>query len=260
MSKITNQSRVTSKYTLPDQTQVEAEAQSNTSQTEYMTDSFKKNRTTAKNFGVPKEEILQYLTLQNNSDNIITDIKIQDTISLGVTFKENSLKIDEVEYANFNPVTGFTLPDVLQSGASTTISYIITIDEQPTVEKSELVSSVTYSVNEISELQEMSNSVEIEIITERLSITKSSNLTAVISGQVITFKNVIKNEGRTTLTDIIFYDPIPSGAKFVANSVKIDNQTMPGYDPAVGFKLDDLDAQEEITVTFEVIVEWWKNN
>lgn len=170
MSKIINQSRVTSKYTLPNRTIVEAETKSNISKTEYMTDSFLKYRKTAKNYGVTNEEILQTLTLQNNSDYTISNIRIQDDISKGLTFKQNSLKIDDVAFANFNP-SNFTLPNSLQSGDVSKITYNVIIEENSTVNNGNICSFVTYLINELEEFKEKSNCVEIEIRQKKAKIT-----------------------------------------------------------------------------------------
>lgn len=169
MSKIINQSKLTSKFTLPDRTIVEAESRSNISQTEYMTDSFLKRRETAKNYGVAHEEILQTLTLQNNSDHTISNIRIQDDVPKGLSFKNNTLKIDDVAFPDFNP-SNFTLPNALKSSDSSKITYVISIDENSSLNKAKMCSHVTYLINN-EEFTEKSNGVEIEIRHNKPKIT-----------------------------------------------------------------------------------------
>lgn len=256
MSKINNQSRITSKYMLPDQTEQAYETQSNVSTTEYMTTSFVKTRQTEKTYGLPSDEILQTLSLQNDSEYDITNVHIKDTFSSGIAFKEGSLKIDDTEYPDLTP-DGYNLPIDIPSGTTVNVTYYVVVDANPTVSSAQSVSKITYSVNEVDNLQEMSNEVDIEIVVEKISIVKTSSQTAVISGQKLTFQHVITNEGKTTQTDIMFYDPLPQGVKFIEDSVKIDNVEKLGFNPS-GFKLDDLQPNASVTVTFEVLIEWQK--
>ena len=69
------------------------------------------------------------------------------------------------------------------------------------------------------------------------------------------FQNVTKNEGDIINTNLFFKDPIPEGTTFVAGSVKVNQEEKADFDPAVGFNLDDLNPNGEITVTFEVKVD-----
>lgn len=238
---------------LPDQTEQAYETQSNVSSTEYMTTSFVKTRQTEKTYGLPNDEILQTLSLQNDSEYDITNVRVEDTISSGLTFKTGSLKIDNTEYPDLTP-DGFDLPIDIPSGTTVNITYYVVVDANPTVSSAQIVSNITYSVNEVDSLKETSNQVDIELVVEKISIVKTSSQTAVISGQKLTFQHVITNEGKTTQTDIMFYDPLPQGTKFVENSVKIDNVEKLGLNPS-GFKLDDLQPNSSVTVTFEVLIE-----
>lgn len=60
-----------------------------------MTQSFLKEKSSAKKFASPGDEIEQTITLTNNSDYEITNIQIQDELSAGANFKAGSLTVDE---------------------------------------------------------------------------------------------------------------------------------------------------------------------
>lgn len=254
MAKITNQSSLTSKYTLPDGGEEVNNIQSNVSQTENMTLSFTKERKSAKDYGFPKDNILQTLTLTNSSDYEITDIRIKDNISADGTFKAGSLKIDETPYPDYDPVTGFTLPNSIGVSHSSVITYELEIAEEPQSDIINVQSTITYSVNEVDDLVETSNIVEISIKTESITIEKTSTKSVVIKGQTLTFQNVVKNNGNLTNTEVVFKDDIPEGTTFVENSVYIDNENKVGYDPAVGFSLEDLTPGAVVTILFDVTV------
>lgn len=254
MAKITNQSSLTSKYTLPDGGEEVNNIQSNISQTENMTLSFTKERKSAKDYGFAKDSILQTLTLTNSSDYEITDVRIKDNISAGGTFKTGSLKIDETPYPDYDPVTGFTLPSSIGVSQSSVITYELEIAEEPQSDIINVQSTITYSVNEVDDLVENSNIVEISIKTESITIEKTSTKSVVIKGQTLTFQNVVKNNGNLTNTEVVFKDDIPEGATFVENSVYIDNENKVGYDPAVGFTLEDLTPGAVVTILFDVTI------
>lgn len=255
MSKILNTSKVTSKYTLPDQSEQESTVESNESSTEYMTDSLQKIRDSAKPFGAPGEEIEQTLTLQNDSPYEISNITVKDIIGEGATAKAGSVKIDDVEQASFDPVTGFVLPESLQANGKTVITYTLVVNSNPTANKISLQSDITYDVLEVEGLNEKSNAVELTVSYNQIVIEKTSNVTAVISGQTLTFQNVIKNLGNIKNTEVVFTDDIPQGTQFVENSVTIDGEKKEGLNPATGISLNDLDPNAVITVTFNVTVD-----
>lgn len=254
MLKIINKSEATSKYTLPDQSQKEYTVQSNQSETLYMPEAFKKVRTTAKAFGEPKEEIEQTLTLTNDTEYAITDVTIQETIGNGVTFKEGSVTIDGETQVDFDVTTGYQLPNGVPAGTSVVIKYIVSVDSSPIQTSAELDTLITYTINEQVDLVEHANKITISVAENLITITKTSNKTAVISGDTLLFQNVIENKGAYANTEITFKDILPEGTEFVVGSVKVNEVTQAGSNPTVGFKIDDMEPNDKITVTFEVTV------
>lgn len=254
MSKIINKSSVTSKYTLPDQREMNYNVESNESTTENMTISFKKIRTTQREYAILGEEIEQTLVLTNESERQIDNIRISDTISQDATFKAGSMTINDVAYDSFTP-DNYTLPNSIASQESVTIKYTITISDSPATDLVSIVSDITYDVAEVTDLTEKSNKVEIQISENEITIELTSSKSAVISGQKLMFQNVITNKGSITNTNVMFKEPIPEGTTFVPGSVKIDDVVKADYDPSVGFELEDMDPAKVITVTFEVLVD-----
>lgn len=254
MAKITNQSTLTSKYTLPDQSEQQNETQSNISTAENMTTSFLKERKSAKDFGVPEAEIMQTITLTNNSEYPISDITVVDTISEGGTFKAGSVLIDDVAQPDMDITTGVQLESDIQPNSSCKIEYYLVLSDQPTQNEVTATSEITYTVNEAVGLKELTNETTISVENEKITIKKTSDKSAVITGDKITYQHEIKNEGNIDNTDLFFKDTIPAETTFVTGSVKIDEQSYPDYDPSVGFSLADLAANQTIIVKFEVTV------
>lgn len=258
MAKINNQSQITSKYTLPDQTEQQATTQSNVASTENMTTSFLKQQTSPKLQVLRGETITQTLTLTNNSELVITNINIKEVISNDGTFKPGSVKINDVSYENFNIVTGFNLPEDIQPNSSTKITFDVEIKQEPVVDVVNLVAVVKYETDNLV-FEENSNVIALEVLNQSLSVTKSANKKAVIKGQTITFVNLITNNGSIINTDVFFKDELPEGTEFVAGSVKIDNTPREELDPTKGFAISDLNPNDEINITFDVLVKLWKS-
>lgn len=254
MAKITNQSSLTSKYTLPDGTEQTNSVQSNISETENMTLSFTKERTSAKTYGFPGDSILQTLTLTNSSDYPVENVNITDNISVDGSFKSGTLKIDGAPYPDYDISTGITLPNEIGSQQVVVITYELEIASTPQSDIVNVQSTINYSVDKVDNLVENSNIIELSIVTEDIIIEKTSTKTVVIKGQTLTFKNVVKNNGSLTNTEVTFKDDIPDGTTFVPNSVYIDDVNKPDLDPSVGFRLEDLVAGAVVTILFDVVI------
>ena len=255
MAKIENQSKVTSKYQLPDMTEKESETISNVSTTENMTTSFLKTRLSAKEVVEPKGEVQQTITLTNNSEFQIFDIKVMETINdpLGKLQKEGSLMVDGVAKPSENIFDGITL-EPIEKNTSRTITYTLAIAEQPANDMLKLKTEITYSVNEVTNLKEFTNESDIAVVEAAITINKTSDVTAVIEGGNITFMHEIKNEGNTKHTNLFFTDQLPQGVTFVPGSVTVDDVKKEDFDPVAGFNLGELDVFKTIVVKFNVTV------
>lgn len=255
MAKITNTSTITSKYSLPDGSQRSSQTSSNTSETENMTLSLLKVRTTEHEFGLPGEEIKQTITLTNNSSYEISDVTITDLISANATVKPGSVTINGVSSPTSDPIAGISLPDpISESGGVATITYILVIDEQPTTDLTTAQATITYSVAERDGLTEKTNQNEIAIEQQKMKITMTSDKSAVISGDQMLLQNVITNEGNLTNTEITFKSELPAETSFISGSVTIDGVEKSSLDPTVGFPLEDMAPGANVTVNFSVLV------
>lgn len=253
--KITNQSTLTSKITLPDTTEKEITTLSSESNTEFMTEGFLKEKSSAKNFASPGDEIEQTITLTNNSDYEITDIQIQDDLSAGANFKTGSLTIDGEPQPDIDPLAGFSLGKKLEkNGGTSVIKYTIKIDNDIQEQKVTNTAEITYTVNERIDLQENTNTVEINLNKNNIVVTKTSDKSAVISGDKLTYTINIKNEGNMENKELSLKDPLPSSVTFVENSVRINDVVAPDTNPINGFALPELPVGGEIKVSFEVTI------
>lgn len=255
MSKIVNESTLTSNYELPDGTKVSNSVTSNTSTTENMTTSFTKVRTTDREYATPSDTIKQTLTLNNTSEYNITDVFVKDLISANAIFKEGSLKIDGVSAeASLDPTVGFNLGKDINANASVVITYDLQINDEVESDVVNLQSEIKYSVNEVSDLVENSNQVQIEIIESNITITKTATPEVVIVGQLITIKDVIENKGTTTNTEVKLAENLPPEVEFVAGSIKIDEVEKSDLTLDEAISLENLTPGKTITIEFQVKV------
>lgn len=253
MSKINNQSTVTSSYSLPDGVEKTHEATSNVATTENLTTSFLKEKSTSKQYVEPGDEVTISLKLTNNSDLEIGQIVVNDTIGNGVTFKEQSVEIDGVANQTASPLSAIVLANPLTAGQSTTITYVVTINSDAAGDIA-ISSQIAYNVNSVS-FDENSNEITLSTYNEKITISKSASVAVAVSGQTIKFTNEITNSGKATNTKVFFKDTIPAGVTFVPGSVEIDGVKNESLDPNVGFSLTDLNASSTTTVTFDVKVD-----
>lgn len=254
MAKITNISTVTSKYSLPDGTQRNSLTNSNTSETENMTLSLLKERSTERNFGLAGDEIKQTIKLTNNSTYGITDVTVTDAISANATYKVGSVYINGTPSPDSDPTAGITLDQIDQSGGEAIITYDLVIDNNPTTDLTSAQATIVYTVAERDNLSEKTNKNDIEIETQSIVIEMNSDKAAVISGDTLTFQNVIKNEGSLPNTDIVFKSELPEELSFISDSVTIDGETKSALDPTTGFPLDDMQPGTTTTVNFSATV------
>lgn len=197
---ILNKSSIAAEYTTPDQTTKTLSALSNESKTENMTVAFVKDKSSMLDYAAAKEEVLQSIILTNESLSDIENIRLKETIGQGASFKEGSVTLDDVSYPNFDLVKGITLPNKLVPNSGIVVSYILVIDDKPTVNSVSLKTNITYDVNEIRNLSEDTLEIVIDITDNKIVIEKTSSQSVVISGTEFMYQNVIKNIGKVANT------------------------------------------------------------
>ncbi len=254
MSKIVNTSSVSSKFILPDKTTKPSQAFSNQSLTENMSSSFLKTKTASKYIIEPNEKVDITLILNNSSIFDIFDVNILETIGSGAHFKLGSLLINGVENKNINPTLGFDLPFSIKKNTFVKVQYSIIAESQLGRTPIELNSYVKYSVNEVKNLVERLQPIMLTPNLAGISIEKLANKSVVSSGEVLTFKNIIKNNSYIPHTEVVFTDNLPSGSSFEESSVKINGEPQPDLNPVLGIMLKDLQPNEQIEIEFKVRV------
>lgn len=249
---ITNQASLNSKITSTAGDEFDLTTKSNTLVLFDLTKDITIEKTASKEWTVPGSRILMTTTITNNTNAQIDDITLNDTLTTGATFVDGTLKVGDQTYPDDNPMTGATLPVTIgPQGGEMSFSYEVLVDSVPTVDRFSNTSNITVTLGGESFVLS-SNEMTVFILENEVLLLKSADKTYVKSGEEVTFTIKISNIGTLTNTNVVFFDPIPEGATFVAGSVKIDGVENSSADPQSGISLKDLSAGAEMTVEFKV--------
>ncbi len=254
---IPNQSNVAFNYVLPDGEIIAAELDSNIVNTEILTYSVPKVKSADKTFMQEGETAQHTVVITNNSQTQLFNLVFKDTMSSGATYVAGSVTVNGVSQPSYDPAAGFPLPP-LNPGQVVTVEYTIQANNPVTQTPVTNYATLDYTVDDPLRsdvnFSENTNTVSIDIISNRLTVVKSVDKAYAVKGDTLHYTTVITNTGTLLKSDLIFTDPIPAGTTFVAGSVKIDGAAYPAYNPQTGFALPDLAVGQSVTVEFDVTV------
>ncbi len=213
------------------------------------------SRTTSVSVASPGETVNVTITLYNQSGYEVSGIHITDTISEGATFLSGSVTIGGISYGGISIVNGFDVNQIIPSGNSETITYKIVM-ANPMIDgvfDVKIQSTLTYNVYRIA-YDQQSEIFTVDFPHGEMQIVKTSDKSVVVSGQTLTFQNIVRNTGTLTDTNVIFRDDIPPDLTFVEGSVIIDGVSFYDYNPINGFSLDTIAGKSQKVVSFETVV------
>ncbi|EJQ46403.1 hypothetical protein IEE_01902 [Bacillus cereus BAG5X1-1] len=196
--------------------------------------------------------------IQNSGTVAATNVSFLDPIPAGTTFVANSVTINGISQPGLNPTTGFPLANI-PVGGMVTVTFQVLITSVPANRVLPNNANVTADF-QVSPLQPpitivtISNIVVTRVNVGSINVMKSVNTPQAGVGDTLTYTIRIQNTGTVPAANIIFQDPIPAGAAFVANSVTINGVVQQGADPAVGFPVSNIPVGQTVTITFQVTV------
>ena len=249
---IPNQSYTRFTYTLPDGSTQTETRESNIVTTEILTYSFTKVKTSNKTFLQEGDVATQTVTLSNASLINVTNVFFRDTLSGGATYVAGSVVVNGVPQPTFDLITGFALADLPPNGVAV-ISYDIRANNPLTQTPVTNYATISYTA-ENRDLSENTNTVELVVVSDSLTIVKSVDKAIAVRGETLHYTSTVTNTGTLLKTNLFFTDPIPAGTTFVVGSVLIDGVQQIAYDPAVGFALANLAVGASTVVEFDVTV------
>lgn len=254
---IPNQSNVAFNYILPDGQIIAAELDSNIVNTEILTYSVPKVKSADKTFMQEGETAQHTIVITNNSQTQLFNLFFKDNMSSGATHVAGSVTVNGVPQPTYDPVAGFALP-ALNAGQAVTVSYTVQANNPLTQTPVTNYATLDYTVDDPErgnvDFSENTNTVSIDIISNRMTVVKSVDKAYAVKGDNLHYTTVITNTGTLAKSDLVFTDPVPAGTTFVDGSVKINGTSYATYNPQTGFALPDLAVGESVTVEFDVKV------
>lgn len=198
------------------------------------------------------------LEISNTGNVTVNNVYFFDPIPNGATFVSGSVIVNGIKKPDYNPVTGFNI-NSLNVGQVVTINFDVTVTSIPSPNSITNNSSATYSYIINPDMPPVSKTSTSNNVTTVIN-KGSAELTKIVDkgyatiNDIITYTITAQNTGTVTLTNINFNDLISTGATFVPDSVIIDNESYPGYDPNVGFILSDILPGGASIVSFKATV------
>lgn len=99
-----------------------------------------------------------------------------------------------------------------------------------------------------------SNIASTKIIRQRIIVEKFVSRQKASKFDVLIYTILIKNIFEFNIKRVFFQDIIPSGTKFIENSVAINDMIIRGLNPEKGFIIGKLFAKNEVKVSFKVLI------
>lgn len=144
---IPNQFNVTFDYVLPDGSTLAASVDSNIVNTEILTYSVPKVKSSDKTFLQEGETARQTVTITNNSQINLYNLIFSDTLSQGATYVAGSVAVNGVDQPSYDLVAGFPLPD-LAIGQAVVVSYTIRSNDPMTQSPVTNFATLAYTVTD----------------------------------------------------------------------------------------------------------------
>jgi len=198
------------------------------------------------------------INIKNIGNSTCKSILFQDIIQVQAAFVPQSIKINDTPKPDYDPNTGFNLDDIGKSG-SVKITFAVTVNSLPKdyIIINTGVVNYKYNINPNNEpisLTASSNTVTTNINVGMLNVTKETNKAYVTIDDIVSYTVTIVNAGNVDANFVNFRDIIPLGLTFVANSVKINDQSKPGFDPYQSFTLGNIASSNSVLVKFDTKV------
>ena len=201
---------------------------------------------------VAGQEITYAITLDNSQGTAPATVNVKDTIPLGTTFVEGSIKVGNEERTDLNAdslVRGISVD--LNARETKNVEFKVRVNDLADNAKIENVATV----NDIETNKTTHTYVEPIISGSKTAETENS-LDYVVEGEKITYIITVKNDGGLA-DDVQIQDEVPEGTSFVAGSIQISNNpnttNLGASDLASGITVN-VPAYGEETLSFQVTV------
>lgn len=200
-------------------------------------------------------DTFNYAIQVSNTGNIAANVTLNDPVPAGAIFNTNSVIINGVPTPGVSPNTGIQVGAVTP-GANVTVTFVATVTSLPAARQlvNQAAAGFNYTLpsGRTAAGNAISNTVTTPVSLPDVSVLKSVNVSNAVTGDVITYTSVIRNNGAAGIGSVVLADPLPANATFVSGSVIVNGVSIPQSNPSAGIPIGTLASGATATVTFEV--------
>jgi uncharacterized repeat protein (TIGR01451 family) len=254
-----NSAAVNYKYTVdPNNEPIATAAKSNTVTTNIRLGALTVTKETNKAYATIDETVSYTVNIINTGNADAFYVNFRDVIPFGLTFVKDSVKVNGDSKPGLDPYQSFTLGNIL-AGGSVIVSFDTTVTSIPSPSLITNTANIVYSFkinpNEDYIVKKAdSNAATTQINLGKLTLTKSVDKAYATIGDMLFYTIEVENTGNVDATNVRFSDILPSDATFITDSVTINGETKPNYNPTTGFILDSIVTLKKSIVTFKAVV------
>lgn len=205
-------------------------------------------------------DVITYTASLTNTGNFpANSVLLINGVPEGALFVPNSVTLNWISLPDASPTLGIPV-GIIAPGDSATITFQFLASSIPPQGAiiNQALTSYTYIVDPSQPpvtATSSSNTVNTAVVDASLSVIKSTDSLVQSTDGTITYTVVVQNNGNTTANTVTLTDLVPEGTAFIPNSVTINSVSVPGANPNVGIPLNSIAPSENVTVTFQVIVQ-----
>lgn len=199
------------------------------------------------------------ITLENTGNIPVDNVVLSDIIPPETEFVMGSVIVNNVARPTDNPASGINV-GTIDAQEIAIVVFSVIVNTLPISGEITNQASATYEVSvdpTVEPITENRESNEIITQVERIEvvITKSTDTDKAIIGDTITYTFTIINTGTVDVTNIKFFDILPSEVEFVDGSFIGSTQgSVVASDLITGVDIGDLAVGEQKNISFEVIL------